>query len=56
MKKQELADLSSNELSNLYYQVLCKYKAETKPLYKRHLGGQLLTILQEINRRKNANR
>lgn len=50
----KLADLSSSELKNLYSKIKWKYDHEDKPLYKRHLGGQLLTILKELRERNES--
>ncbi len=38
---------TSEELDKLYWEIKWKYDHEEKPLYKRHLGGMLLSILKE---------
>lgn len=53
MTQVDLTLLSNQELEKLYNKIKWAYDHEDKPLYKRHLGGRLLTILKEIKRRGN---
>lgn len=51
MTREQLKNLSDEELEKLYSKYIFKYGFESKPLYKRRLGGILITIIQEQKRR-----
>ena len=46
-----LREMSDSKLSWLYDKIKIEYENESKPLYKRRLGGKLIAILQEQGRR-----
>ena len=54
-QSQDFASLSNQDLETLYKKLKWQYDRETKSLYKRHIGGKMLTVLKEI-RRRNENK
>lgn len=47
-----IKELSIEQLQELYEELKKQYDAEDKPLYKRHIGGKMLTVLKEIKLRR----
>lgn len=49
---KQISEYTLEELERLLETLRWKYEHEDKPLWKRHIGGKMLTILQEIKKRK----
>ncbi len=49
---KQLSEYTLEELQEMLKKLRWQYEQEEKPLYKRHIGGKMLTILQEIKKRK----
>ena len=50
--QEMLSNMTTEQLEELLERLRKRYDAENKPLYKRHIGGRMLMVMQELRKRR----